>query len=294
MALSAVKTRLADFDNPRSAPWVLLVAVTTISSAGVMVSAIDDAAAHVVAFWRMAGTALLLMPFLRRVAPKDFILMCFAGALLATHFATWFASLKTIPVMRSTLLVTIAPIWAGLLELGVLKRPPMRRFWWGLLIALPGVAVMCSEGIASGELRGDLLALLGGISGAGYFVIGGEVRKRVEVTNYAALVCGVAALCLLPWIVVGDAPAIGFEVNSWVLMALLILGPQLIGHNGLNFALKYIPASTVTAVTLLEPVGAALLAWALLGQEPGLREVAGGLLVLCGLVVATKPEAKAS
>jgi len=257
-----------------------------------MVSAIDDAAPHVVAFWRMAGTAVLLAPFIRRVSRKDFLLMCLAGALLAAHFATWFASLKSIPVMRSTLLVTIAPIWAGLLELGILKRPPMSRFWWGLLVALPGVGVMCSTGALSGELRGDLLALLGGMSGAAYFVIGGEVRKRVQVTSYAALVCGVAALCLLPLVMVGEASATGFELQSWLLIGCLILGPQLIGHNGLNFALKYIPASTVTAITLLEPVGAALLAWGFLAQEPSMQEVGGGLLVLCGLAIATRPVSK--
>ena len=290
---SGLRPSFQRLDSPGTAPWALLVAVATISSAGVIVSAIDDAAAHVVAFWRMAGTTVLLAPFIKRVSRRDGLLMCAAGALLAVHFVAWFASLETIAVMRSTLLVTIAPIWAGLIELGILKRPPMARFWWGLLIALPGVGVMCSVGALSGELRGDLLAVLGGMSGAAYFVIGGEVRKRVQVTSYAAMVCGVAGLCLLPWVAFGDASATGFELDTWLLMGALILGPQLIGHNGLNFALKYIAASTVTAITLLEPVGAAFLAWIFLAQEPSHQEVVGGLLVLVGLVIATRPTSKA-
>lgn len=286
----SLRESLERLDSPKTARWALLVAVTTISSAGVIVSAIDDASAHVVAFWRMAGTALVLSPFIKRVSIRDGLLMCASGALLAVHFAAWFASLQTIPVMRSTLLVTIAPIWAGLIELGVLKRPPQLRFWLGLLVALPGVGLMCSVGALSGDLRGDLLAILGGMSGAAYFVIGGEVRKRIEVTSYAAMVCAVAALCLFPWIALGEAPALGFAWQTWLLLGALILGPQLVGHNGLNFALKYIPASTVTAITLLEPVGAAILAWLFLGQIPAGRELVGGVLVLAGLVFATRPK----
>ena len=81
-------------------------------------------------------------------------------------------------------------------------------------------------------------------------------------------------------------PTAGWE---WGLLGCLIMGPQLVGHNGLNYVLKFLPASIVTATTLLEPVGAALLAYFFLQQVPAVSEVQGGLIVLLGVLLATWP-----
>ena len=61
------------------------------------------------------------------------------------------------------------------------------------------------------------------------------------------------------------------------------LGPQLVGHQGLDFALKWLPARTVSAVTLLEPVGASALAALFLGELPGPNAMLGGLFALVGV-----------
>ena len=62
-----------------------------------------------------------------------------------------------------------------------------------------------------------------------------------------------------------------------------VLGPQLVGHQGLDFALKWLPARTVSAVTLLEPVGASALAALFLGELPGPNAMLGGLFALVGV-----------
>lgn len=274
---------------PMKALIVLLVAVTTISSAGVLVASNDGVDARVIAWWRMLGSFVILAPFCRQVQWRETWRMSLAGLFLAIHFATWFASLRYIPVMRSTLLVTIAPIWAGLIEWGVLRKPPARQFWLGLAVAIPGVGVMTDGFGASGQWLGDGLAVLGGISGAAYFVIGSDVRKRMAVMPYMWVVCGVATLALFPVVLASGAPLWGFELRECLLLVALVAGPQLIGHNGLNYVLKFLPASTVTAVTLLEPIGAAVLAFVFLTQIPSALEISGGLLVIAGLFVALRP-----
>ena len=279
---------------PMKAYAALVVAVAVISSAGVLVAANDGVDARVIAWWRMLGSFLLLLPFYKQVLWRETPRMVLAGFFLAIHFATWFASLRYIPVMRSTLLVTIAPIWAGLIEWGVLKRPPAKQFWIGLCVAIPGVGIMTDGFGGGGQWIGDGLAVLGGISGAAYFVIGSEVRKHMAVMPYMWVVCGVAALVLLPVVWTSGEPLVGFELNGWLLLLALILGPQLIGHNGLNYVLKYLPASTVTAVTLLEPLGAAVLAFIALGQQPSVSEITGGVLVILGLFLALKPSSKST
>ena len=80
------------------------------------------------------------------------------------------------------------------------------------------------------------------------------------------------------------------RVIIFVVVALLAAGPQLIGHNGLNYVLKYLPASTVTTITLLEPLGASALAWALLNEFPSTWDLIGGSFVMVGILVAVTPK----
>ena len=167
---------------PLHAILVLIAALSAISSAGVLVSAMPTLDAWAIAWWRMLGTAILLSPLLRRLPRSEWSRVGIAGIFLALHFALWFMSLQRIPVMRSTLLVTLAPIWAGLVEWLLLKQAPHKMFWLGLLVALPGVGWMSGGAeLGSADWLGDGLALAGGITGSMYFVVGGEVRKRVGV-----------------------------------------------------------------------------------------------------------------
>jgi drug/metabolite transporter (DMT)-like permease len=69
----------------------------------------------------------------------------------------------------------------------------------------------------------------------------------------------------------------------------MAMGPQLLGHVLLNFSVKYVSASVVAAMILLEPVGAAALAAAVLGEAPTAGEAVGGLIILLGVGVATRP-----
>jgi drug/metabolite transporter (DMT)-like permease len=68
----------------------------------------------------------------------------------------------------------------------------------------------------------------------------------------------------------------------------LALVPQMIGHNSLLWAVRYIDASLVSVVVLLEPVGATLLAWLLFGTPPTGFEVLGGFVLLIGVVLVVR------
>jgi drug/metabolite transporter (DMT)-like permease len=70
----------------------------------------------------------------------------------------------------------------------------------------------------------------------------------------------------------------------------MALGPQILGHSSLNWALRYLSATYVTIATLAEPIGSALLAWWLLGERPTLWAAVGGALTLAGIAIASQTE----
>jgi drug/metabolite transporter (DMT)-like permease len=268
---------------------VLAVAVGAVSSAAVIVSALPDVPPLTLATWRTILVALVLAPWVRRVSLADLGRIAVAGLCLAAHFVVWFQSLHETSVLRSTVLVCLGPVWTGLFEWAWQRQPPQRRYWLGLAVALPAVAWMSLDGLDAGALRGDALALLAGMLGSAYFLLGRSVRARVGIGTYASVVCAAAAAVLLPATVLTGAPLFALTPEAWLGVLGLALGPQLLGHNGFNYALRWLPASSVSTATLLEPVGATLIAWAALDQRPGPIAAIAGALILLGVGVAAVP-----
>ena len=282
---------------PLQVPIALGAAVLAISAGGVLARVAEEAVAPVIGFWRVGLCGLLLAPALfssrlrGQISWKDVGITAIAGLCLALHFWTWIASLERITVMRSVVLVTLAPLWVGLMEWKLDAKAPSRLFWGGVGIALLGVLVMglvSADGLAGGDLLGDGLALLGGVLSSAYLVIGREVRQRVAFLPYGAMVCLLAAAWLLPIALSSGAPMVGFQDKTWFALGALALGPQLLGHVGFNYAVRYVKASLIASLILLEPVGATLLGVLILGEIPGIWELCAGGIILSGVVVATR------
>jgi len=225
-----------------------------------------------------------------------------AGLCLALHFWAWFASLQHTTVMRSTVLVCLTPVWAGLIGWATGQDRPRPMFWGGITIALLGVVGMSGAtghgADPSASLFGDGLALLGGMLAAAYLTIGRRVRQGTGIGPYGAMVTGACALWLLPAAAATGAQLIPPHTTAWLVLAAMAFGPQLMGHIGFNYAVRYVSAAVVGAVVLLEPVGATVLATLVLDEWPTVIETIGAVAIVIGVLVATVPisprKAKAS
>jgi drug/metabolite transporter (DMT)-like permease len=293
---------------------VLVVAVLATSYSGPIVR-FAAAPALAIAFWRLALVlpvtgALALWERRReglapgaapaaaraRVALQSFIpLMAVAGVLLGLHFWAWIASLRYTSVASSVVLVSLRPIFAWAMAALWLGEFPGVRERWGIVVAVLG-AILIGVGDAHasrGALAGDVLALGGALAVAGYVVIGRRVRRAVGVWSYVSVVYAVAAAALALVALGRGTPLAGFGARDWTVIGAMAAGPMLVGHTGMNYALKHLSASTVNVAALGEPVGASVIAWLV----PAIHEVPspsvgiGALLVLAGIVLSlgTRP-----
>ena len=80
----------------------------------------------------------------------------------------------------------------------------------------------------------------------------------------------------------------GFSLQTYGYLAFIGVGPQLVGHSSLNWSLGYLPATLVSTAVMAEPVGATLLAWAVLDESPPIATLAGGGLVMAGVYIALR------
>ena len=72
----------------------------------------------------------------------------------------------------------------------------------------------------------------------------------------------------------------------------LAIVPTLMGHSLLNLCIKWVSTSTISVAILLEPVGAAALAYLFLGESLAWSQVAGGSIVLTGILLFSHSERK--
>lgn len=278
----------------RAAPYVVLAVALVAVSNGAIFARLAAAPPLAIAAWRV-GLALLVVLPLAAVAPRTervdrrgISFAAGAGALLALHFATWIASLGYTTIARSVLFVCTAPIWVALLQYVAGRGLPSRATLVALLLAVAGAGIVSGGGSGGGgALRGDLLALAGGIAMAGYFLLSREAQATLPFRAYLGAAYGVAAAVLWAAMLASGTQFAGFDARTWWALAGMAAVSQLIGHSGYNWSLRHLNPLFVAVVSVGEPVLASVLGWWLLGEGVDWRTGIGGALVLAGIALAT-------
>ena len=254
-----------------------------------------DAPAMSIAFWRMAlATACLWaycaiarVRFWRAWRGIDWWTGAAAALLLALHFGFWISSLDYTSVAASGVLVSTQPVFVAILGRALLNERPSRAAWGGIALAIAGTVVIAGADFALDRraLLGDLLALLGAVWISGYYILAKVLRASKDLVPYVTVIYAMTAGWLLVGALASGSELAGWGAGTWAALAGLALGPTILGHSSLNYALRYMPAFKVNIAILGEPVGAAAWAWLLLSERPGPATWAGGALILIGIFV---------
>ncbi len=285
----------------RPSPYAgIALAVVSVSWASIFITW-STSPAITIALYRLGFATLILAAvvavrfLLDRTKPlqglprRDLALMAGIGAILATHFTLWISSLK-VPqesIAASVVLVTSHPLMVGLISHFVMKERLNKWMAVGIVLGFSGVIViaLADYGFGGSLLYADILAFTGGIMAGFYFLAGRRLRQRVSLLDYALVVYAAAtAVLFLYAVVLGESLAPVGDVNTELLLFLaLAIIPQIGGHTLYNWSLKWVPAPVVSLSLVGEPVGASLLAWAILNQVPTLGVGVGAGLALFGI-----------
>ncbi len=241
-----------------------------------------------VAAWRLLLATLLmgLWPAARPSPGLPIRVYAIGGLLLATHFASWIASVGKLPVYLSVSLVTTSPLWVSLGSRWLWKEGIA---WAGLALAFLG-SISLSLGTSATQVAiepvGLGLAWLGAWSMAGYLLWARHCGA--SGVAYAWRVYAWAGLWL--WLLAGfrGVPMWGYRAEQWGYLLALAVVPQLLGHTLILLAVRQGSASRASLSILLEPVGTIALAWVLMGERLGVYQMAGVSLTLIGLLMIAK------
>jgi drug/metabolite transporter (DMT)-like permease len=215
-----------------------------------------------------------------------------AGLFFAADLAVWHWSIRLTSVANATFLANLAPLFVTLAGMLVFGERYGARFFAGLALALAGAATLMAGGLALGAQRwlGDGLGVLTAVFYAGYIVSVARLRADTSSATIMLASAAVSAAALLPLALVSGENLWPARAEGWLTLLALAAVSHVAGQGLITWALKHLRAAFGSVGLLWQPVAAALLAWALLGEALGALTVTGGVLVLAGIFTARRAE----
>lgn len=244
----------------------------------------------VVWLWTEVGRRREATPPPRLSGGRTFLGLVLAGLCFAGDLALWHLSIGFTSVANSTLLVNLAPIFVALGGRLLFGERFAYTFLVGMAVALAGAALLVGGdlGLGARQLFGDTLAVLAALFYAGYILSVSRLRSTLStaaVMTYGGLVTCAA---LLPVAVLSGEDLLATSLYGWAMLVGIALVSQVGGQSMITYALADLPAAFSSVGLLLQPVAAALLAWAILGEALGWYQALGGAVVLTGIVLARR------
>jgi len=269
---------------------LLFLAVLSVSSASIFV-VLANTPGSVTAFWRLFFSVLILLAFTRSIrVPKrsEVVYPIVAGTALAIHFSSWMQSLFYASVAVSTTIVCTHAIFSAVFSSFFGERPKLSQVI-GVVIAIIGVYFL-SGADPSSKPEGIILALVGALAGGVYFTLGRFSRSKIDFESYVLFTYATAALVSFAISYLIKLPLFDYPLKTWIFFVLLAAIPMMLGHTLINYLLRRMKVVPVTASIIGEAVGAAFLAWIVLGQALDAKTYLSMILVLFGIGIAVRTQ----
>ncbi|MFD0670141.1 DMT family transporter [Cohnella sp. GCM10027633] len=294
---------MTEHKHPPVPPLIpLFVGMIAISFAPILVR-YSNADVSVQGMYRMLFTVLLMLPFggkqfrtIGSISRKDWLLLVLAGIFLALHFFLWMASLDYTSIASSTIILALEPVFVMVGAYFLFKDRITKLAMLGLVVALVGTCFVSSGDLAlsATAFKGDLLSFFGTLAVVVNMLIAKRILTRVSSYLYSIVVFAVSGILFTVYNVATGIPIAGYPQKEWIVFLLLAIVPTVFGHLIFNWLLQYMKTTTVSMSVLAEPVGASILGMFIFGELITSFQLAGGALVIFGLLLYLRSEQLAS
>ncbi|HEY8429222.1 MAG TPA: DMT family transporter [Sandaracinaceae bacterium] len=230
---------------------------------------------------------------LPRVPLRDLPLLSACALLgIAANQVCFFEGLARSTAINASVLVTTIPVFTVLTAIALRKEPASGRTLLGVAVALAGALYLV--GVEAFELGphtmvGDGLIALNALFYGVYLVLVTPLVQRHGSLTVVVWLFALGSLWIAPYgarDLVLEAPALG--LGAWALVAVIVLVATVFTYLANAWALKHAPASIVAIYIYLQPIAAAALAVAVLGEAVTSRVALASLLVFTGIYLVTR------
>jgi drug/metabolite transporter, DME family len=235
--------------------------------------------------WRLLGSRAWRIPL------RDLGLMAMIGAMLGIYQACFFAAIQQTGVAIATLVtLCTAPVMVAAISVGLGREQMTSTVGASLALALSGTALLVGfypgANIPQASLIGVLFALGSGFGYAVLAVIGRQLADRYHPIQVNAVGFSVGAVILLI-IALPSGLVLSYPAEGWLLLLYMGLVPSALGYWLFFTGVRTTGATAASIITLLEPLTATILAWALFGEQLAPIGLLGAVLLLSAIGLLT-------
>jgi len=265
----------------------VLAAAFCTSLSGILVRLVEGADGWQILFWRSVFCIATFLIYLlwrhgARIGDK-FLSIGWIGLLcsvtLGSSFITFIFALTSTTVANVAFTVGMAPVFAALLAWIFLRERVALRTIGFIALSLGGVALMFGDGLATGGLSGNVLALATCLFYSGTIVMlrGGRRVDMIPAVTIAALWSCVVGAFVAPE---------GLAVSWYDLAIIAFMGVVQLAFQYIFFTtgVRHMPAAQAALLGRATVILTPLWAWLGVGEVPSLITLAGGGLVLSAVL----------
>ena len=249
----------------------------------------------VLVFYRMLFAILILLPVLlinfrdeiKNLKARDILFCACGGLFLGLHFTVFFESLKYTSIAASVVLVNMEAFIVSLtLVLWCGEKIPVKGILGIGAVFLGTVLIAVSDmGSGSNVIFGDILALLGAFFASAYTLFGRACRTHISTSVYTCFVYGFACLTVCLVMIISGTAFTGYGLVNYGAAFGMTIFCTFLGHSVYSWGLKYLSASYISTVKLMESFFSSLFGFFIFGEIPGILVIIGGVIAIGGVAI---------
>lgn len=272
---------------PQRAILVVLLSGFLNSFGGLIVRSLDGSSEWQIVFYRGGSLAVALLIFLfrRRIADglRDFKRVGVWGVICGVFFCNmqtlFIIALSNTTVANTSFILSSGPIVTAVLARLALGETVRKSTMAVLLVVVAGVSLMVMDGLATGNVFGDLAAVGAMLSLAGFIV---TLRAQRQIDMLPSLVIGGFLAALVSGSAVRGAVAVPLEdMMLCVFWGGILSAVVLVLFTS---AARHLNGAVVMVLLMVEYFLGPLWVWLFIGERPSQLALIGGAIILSGVL----------
>jgi drug/metabolite transporter (DMT)-like permease len=263
--------------NDKMVGVLMMVATASLWSIGGLFIKVIDWNPFAIAGIRSFIASLIILAFLRKPKLHLSFPQVAAAVANAVTMLLFVGANKTTTAANAILLQYMAPVFTAFIGAALLKEKTRIEHWVSIFFVVVGMTIMFASKLDGGQLFGDIIALMSGVTFSLYLVFmrmqkeGSPLESNLLSQWITAGVCLIVSLFL---------PMPQFTQKS--VAAILALGIVQIGIPSIliAYAIKRISAVSANLIAVIEPVLNPVWVFLVLGEYPGMNTIIGGAVIL--------------
>ncbi len=242
-----------------------------------------------IAFFLSFLIAILLNPDWLRIKRKDFLFFAAYGLLsVSLCFLLFFYAIKYTTIANATILLYTYPAFVVILSRLFLGEELTRGKILALLLTFLGCILVIgvqNPSVLKLNFKGTVFGLGAGVGAGLYSIFGKKGMEKYSSFTVVTYAFGFGSFFLLLLRRAHVLASVNYPLPVWLWIFALAVFSTLLGYSLYTRGLRYLEAGRAGIVATWEVVVASVLALILFGETLKILQVAGGLLILSGIVM---------